>query len=72
MGLFLKVVGVGLLLAALLAGGLCAEAWMDRQRYGAGMMFADVELLGMAAGVFGLFGGGLLWIAGRMSRRREP
>jgi hypothetical protein len=35
-------------------------------------MFADVALFGMAAAVLGLAGGGLLRIAGRMTRRREP
>ena len=58
---------------ALLCGGLAAvgtaAAYMDRRRFGPGLMFADVEILGALTVMLSLCGLGLLCLGRKLSRR---
>jgi len=61
--------GAVLVLAALLAALGSALALRERLRYGPGLMFADVEFLGLTALVCGAVGGLVLFTGTRLARR---
>lgn len=70
LAVILGFLGSVLLLIALLAGVLSIEARMKRQQHGPGLMFADVELLGVLAIIRGALGGIFLFSVKKLSSHR--
>jgi hypothetical protein len=69
---FLALIGGIFLLTALLSGGAAVLAFIERQRHGAGLLFADVELLGFMACICAVLGGLAVFGARKLAKRKQP
>lgn len=64
----LNIFGVLSLLIALVFGILSLSAYLERTKYGPGLMFADVEFFGLIAIIFLLFGFIFLFISRKIRK----
>ena len=63
----LWIVGGLLLLIALVFGGASILSWIERSQRGPGLLFADVEFLGLVAVIAVIFGAAALFAAKKLS-----
>lgn len=64
----LNIFGVLSLLIALVFGILSLSAYLERTKYGSGLMFAGVEFFGLIAIIFLLFGFVFLFISRKIKK----
>jgi hypothetical protein len=68
----LALIGGILLAIALLSGGASILSLIERRQHGPGLLFADVEILGMIAFFCAVSGGMAVLGARTLAKRKQP
>jgi hypothetical protein len=65
---FILVIGIFFLVLVLISAYLMLISFIERQSYGPGLLFADVELFAFTAIIFGVLGFIFLYLSGKIKR----
>lgn len=68
----LVIIGCLLLLGAAVSAFGCGAALIDRLQHGRGILFMDVEVLGLLTLLCAVPGGAMLFIARKLNKGRRP
>ncbi|MFZ0452285.1 MAG: hypothetical protein WCE54_23040 [Ignavibacteriaceae bacterium] len=68
----LTLLGVVSLLVSLMSAYYAVISFIDRSKYGPGLLFADVEIFTAITLFFIIVGSAVLWISYRINKRPPP